>query len=97
MSEAHEEESAAPPSLVTWDQAEVLGKRTFDDVEAVIGPNKKLRAQEHFRLLVPAKCAGSVIGKGGENIKKVREACPGDYSDLVWWFRDTDSIRTDWT
>jgi len=77
MSETHEEESAAPPSLVTWDQAEVLGKRTFDDVEAVIGPNKKLRAQEHFRLLVPAKCAGSVIGKGGENIKKVREACPG--------------------
>lgn len=49
------EEAAPPPSLVTWDQAEVLGKRTFDDVDDVITSNKKLRAQEHFRLLVPAK------------------------------------------
>jgi heterogeneous nuclear ribonucleoprotein K len=37
------------------------------------GPNKRLRGDQfEVRLLIPSKVAGSIIGKGGVNIKKLR-------------------------
>lgn len=47
------------------------------------GPNKRYRVDSYaealangkfeLRLLIPTKTAGAVIGKGGENIKAIRE------------------------
>lgn len=47
------------------------------------GPNKRYRTDSYadalangkyeLRLLIPTKTAGAVIGKGGENIKSIRE------------------------
>ncbi|XP_055690843.1 heterogeneous nuclear ribonucleoprotein K isoform X2 [Lutzomyia longipalpis] len=37
------------------------------------GPNKKIRKNDEvIRLLIPSKIAGAIIGKGGQNIQKLR-------------------------
>ncbi len=37
------------------------------------GPNKRSRSDRfEVRLLIPSKVAGSIIGKGGANIQKLR-------------------------
>jgi len=52
-------------------------KRTFDERDGSIPPSKKLRRQDSrvgMRCLVPSKTAGGIIGKGGCNIKDMRES-----------------------
>ncbi|XP_002128022.2 heterogeneous nuclear ribonucleoprotein K [Ciona intestinalis] len=53
-------------------------KRPYDETEEggdEYSPSKRARHQTHIemRCLVPAKCAGGIIGKGGTNIKDMRD------------------------
>jgi len=52
-------------------------KRSFEERDDAHMPHKKMRRQEartEMRCLVPSKTAGGIIGKGGCNIKDMRES-----------------------
>lgn len=52
-------------------------KRSFEERDDTHMPHKKMRRQEsrtEMRCLVPSKTAGGIIGKGGCNIKDMRES-----------------------
>jgi len=50
-------------------------KRPLDDDEDMPSESKRTKTMAQFRMLIPALAAGSIIGKGGENIKKLRANC----------------------